>query len=42
LDYLDVAGSQGDKRTKWMRDAAYFLNEKWNGKAYNVIDICNN
>ncbi|MDU4889426.1 MAG: hypothetical protein E6344_04515 [Clostridium sp.] len=42
LKYLEATGSQGDKREKWMKTAAVFLIENYNGDAYNIYEQCNN
>lgn len=42
LDYLDATGSQGDKRTKWMRNAADFLIEYCESDAFNIYEKCGN
>lgn len=42
LNYLGATGSQGDKRMKWMNDAAKFLIEYCDGDAYNIYEKCDN
>ncbi len=42
LNYLDATGSQGDKRIKWMNDAAKFLIEYCDGDAYKLYEKCEN
>lgn len=41
LQYLGATGSQGDKRQKWMLEAAKFLVNECQGNAINLINICN-
>ncbi|MFC1948440.1 hypothetical protein ACFLXY_11045 [Chloroflexota bacterium] len=41
LRYLEAAGSQGDKRYKWMLAAAEFLIEEHQGDAYNICSTYN-
>lgn len=40
LRYLEVTGSQGDKRYKWMLAAAEFLVREYAGDAFNILDGC--
>lgn len=42
LNYLDATGSQGDKRSNWMRNAAKFLVDNCDGKAYKLYENANN
>ncbi|TJX14594.1 hypothetical protein E9840_05870 [Tissierella creatinini] len=42
LDFLDATGSQGDKRIKWMNDAAKFLIDYCESDAYNIYKLCEN
>ena len=40
--YLEATGSQGDKREKWMLNAAQFLIDFYNGEAFDIYSKCNN
>ncbi|HHU49262.1 MAG: hypothetical protein ACOYEH_05860 [Caldicoprobacterales bacterium] len=42
LVYLEATGSQGDKREKWMLNAAQFLIDFYNGEAFDIYSKCNN
>ncbi|MFA9378275.1 MAG: hypothetical protein ACERKZ_16260 [Lachnotalea sp.] len=41
INYLDATGSQGDKRKKWMKDAANFLIERCHGSAFDIFKTYN-
>lgn len=40
LKYIEATGSQGDKRQKWMLNAAQFLLDFCDGDAFNLFTLC--